>query len=156
MIKLAIIKNGVVDNIILADETWPEEHVILADDSQASIGYAYDGSTIIIPEAPEVFEFVQQYQTITDSATFKNKFIGAEYDRIQDSTHPIIKNIVRRFNTRNYPVDLKDDETVALLSLLVSEGLITQNRSDDLALGTPYDSGTANIQKAVIPQDVTE
>ena len=79
----------------------------------------------------------QTHTFITNAETFKNQFTGAEYDAITSSAQVDIVRIVNRLTTRNGVVNLRAAETVTIMALLVSETLITQERSDIIMVGIP-------------------
>jgi len=132
MSKLALIKDGVVYNVIEARLDWPGEWVEIPEKSPVSIGYTYDGRKFTKPgrSTPathrEDFDSKDLLNEFTPTEAFKAQLAGglvsAQYLLLVHRTKPIGKD------HPGYAVALGD---------FLTAGVITQERHDDLLNGIP-------------------
>ena len=80
----------------------------------------------------------QQYQKVMDSKTFMLLLTRAEMKALQESTNEIIQDTYHLFEMRNGEVNTESDIFQEVMDAAVSAGILTQERADELSLGTPY------------------
>jgi hypothetical protein len=133
--KFAIIQEGQVANIILAESAWVATNAFGAVsidglDPQPGPGWLFDGQNFAPPPMPAVQQpprwndtnLDQRYHWI-DVGPFFDRF-GAKALSITGSTDPQVQGLVTLLLPRKY-VDLKRADLPAMLDMLVSKGLIT-------------------------------
>jgi hypothetical protein len=132
MSKLALVKNGIVENVIRADQSFDPDGIVLADDSPVSVGYTYDGSTftaqIIVPK----------YQTRFTTKDFLSArmVLDTEYDLFFASTNENIMAMQKRFLGRDEMIDVSDEQYTNLIALARSLNIIaTDARAEELLKG---------------------
>jgi hypothetical protein len=137
--KYALVKNGVVENIILADSGFAAtlegyDAVLDCNDSQQchpsiAIGWVYDktnGST-----SPPVYAPINQLTWDNAPAEYWWLDIGTFFDRfgskklaILSSTDVLVQAIIMDVSVRKY-VDLKRADVAQALTLIANKGLLT-------------------------------
>jgi len=132
MSKLALIKNGKVDNVIIADESWPEEHVVLPEGSTVCSGDLYDGTNFSSAPPPET-----RYMTKINAQEFMLLLTREEMKVLKNATDPLVQDTYDLFVTRNGEVNTESDIFKEVMAAAVTAGVLTQERADELSLGKP-------------------
>jgi hypothetical protein len=143
--KFAIIQEGRVANVILADADWAAANApgavnIDALDPQPGPGWLFDGQDFAPPQAPVQApgptwadpSLPASYHWI-DVGPFFDRF-GAKALAITGSTDPQVQGLVTLLLPRKY-VDLKRADLPGMLDLLVSKGVI--NAGDKVVVLNP-------------------
>ena len=137
--KLAIIKNGIVDSIIMAAPEFDPAGIPLSEDSLTKLGDSWDGSTFTAPPQETPPPAVQEYRTEFTSKEFmENLITDDEFDLMVSSTNATVKRIVKRFSMRNKNINVADPQYAGFLDNALADGVIAdQARLDELLLGIP-------------------
>jgi hypothetical protein len=97
---------------------------------QGILGWTYDGENFYPPEPPP------EGETVT-ARHFVFLFTPAERLAIRQSNDPDVKDFVAIWFGLDEPITLKAPTTLLALNLLVSEGLLTAARRDQIKTNTP-------------------
>ena len=146
--KYALIKSNIVENIIVAQSDFIEtirhewDHIIqLDEDSPVGVGWTYDGSKFIKPEAPEVPVVEPEPTFIITRLAFLSRFTDAEAIAIDLASigttveAAAIRRYLNVLNAANF-IDLKDPKTAAGVQALESIGILSEGRAT-VILDTP-------------------
>jgi len=128
--RLAIIENGVVLNVIIANSVMAGS-VLLADNSPVSQGWTYDGTDFTAPVIVDI-----THLTDFDSKILLNEFTSDEAIAAQVAGG----EVQAQFNllgVRTKPISHTDQGYIDALAGFLTTGVITQTRHDDLLLGVP-------------------
>lgn len=129
MTRIALIKNGVVDNVIESDlefaSTLPDYDTVIASEV-AGPGWLYTDGTLVSND-------VEVIGTASPSTplSFLRRFTLAERIDIQQSEDPIVKDAMLMFNVAQ-DVQLDDPDTVAFVHYIANMGIISQARADEI------------------------
>lgn len=128
--RVALIKAGVVENVIEAEEGFViDGFTMLPIDNNESCGpgFTYDGDTFSAP---------QPVPTRTLSPrSFLALFTSQELDAIEDAAHPIARASKRMLYTLTADVELDSPELAVMLEGLRSIGLLTAERVSEILEG---------------------
>lgn len=132
--RCAVVTNGVVTNIILANPDFvPGGGQILAPSATAQIGYTYDGTnfTVVVPPVIPQTEGLT-YQMLT------KLFTAAELTAILTVaiSKPIIITWMLKMASFGPMISLTDPQVTTALNYLVAQGLITPARQTAILAGT--------------------
>ena len=129
--EYALIKNGQVENVIVADETFVQmiasewDHIERIDTPAeralgVGIGWAWDGSNFVAPPTPPAPEPEppKPYATFIDIGPFYDRF-GAAKMAVLTSTDPGVKAIIADLNIRKW-VDLARPDVAQALQYVGS------------------------------------
>lgn len=124
--RVAIIKNGVVTNVIISN-TIPENGVDITN-KHVGIGYTYENNNFVAPvvEAPAP-------NTILSRFAFRNLFTLAEKQTIyaEADTNIIVKIFLDEITVAEN-VDLANEATIVGVNYLESQGLIAAGRAAEI------------------------
>jgi hypothetical protein len=128
--KYAIIENGIVSNVVMADDGWTApagvQAVKASDD--VGIGYAYADGAFTPPAAPT--PPAPPALTIYSTLDYFSKFTDAEYQAVR--TGPVaIQRGLDMLIAAQY-VDVTDPRVTEYLSALVTGGIINDARKAEL------------------------
>lgn len=122
----ALIENGVVVNVIIADASHTGS-VAIPDDVPAGIGWLYDGQTFTAPPPPparrksytvaQFIEALTRPEALAFLATMK--------------TDPLLEMWYELAKARGV-IDFNDTDTLTNAPYLVQAGVVTQSRLDEL------------------------
>jgi len=130
--RIAVVENGLVDNIIVADDITllPDGpmYVQLNENSNAEIGATYDGELFVNKklEINEASSFISKVQ-------FLDKFTFEELVAIEtaaESSAPI--RVIKQYLDAAAQIDMKSNNTVQFIAAVNSANLITSDRADTI------------------------
>jgi len=130
--NIALINNGIVDNIIVATLEFAEqlgyEQVVDVTDISCSIGWLYDGSTLSEPPAPEPIKI-----TILTPYEFLKRFTSEERKAIKAATltNPDVDDLWTMFTVAQ-DIDLKNQDTINGVNALESLGILAEGRAVEI------------------------
>lgn len=133
MSRIAQIKDGVVVNVIEAELEWAQEYASAGFDDVvpaggAGPGWTWGGETFTAPPGPEPEPLPVGGMT---SLAFTRRFTLAERISIRQSTDPIVVDGMAMLEVAE-EIKLDDPDTVALIGYFVTQGLLTQERADEI------------------------
>lgn len=130
VMKIAVINEGTVANIILAD-TVPDNGVDITGQRGISVGDLYDGTSFSKPAEAQP----EEPGTLTKLA-FRKRFTTAEKTAIYNAakTDVLIQVFLDDVNAAE-SIDTTDADTVAGIGYLQANGLLTAERASAI-LGT--------------------
>jgi len=132
--NIALINNGIVDNIIVAELDFAEqlgfEQVIDVTDIFCSIGWLYDGSNFTEPKQPEVEPFKTSILTPYE---FLKRFTSEERKAIKAATltNPDVDDLWTMFTVAQN-IDLKNEDTINGVNALESLGILAKGRAAEI------------------------
>lgn len=134
---LAIIENGVVANVILAD-SWPSGIDITDITPRPGPGWLYDGQVFTAPEPVEPVVQTTPYMT---HIGFLLRMTPQERTAVRAATasDPILDDAMFLFNSAQR-IDVTLPETQMLVGYLAQSGLIAPERVPELLAPIPIDS----------------
>ena len=121
--KYAQIENGTVVGLYPIMQVF---EVIECPD-EVQLGWIYDGEGFAISEAPE-------RKTWPDGEKFLREFNFNEIAAIATSQNPIISAIRMLITARKGEVWSDDPEIIDGMNLLIQDGIISQQRADEILL----------------------
>ena len=130
--NIALINNGIVDNIIVATLEFAQQlgyqQVVDVTDIYCSIGWLYDGSTLSEPPAPEPIKI-----TILTPYEFLKRFTSEERKAIKAATltNPDVDDLWTMFTVAQ-DIDLKNQDTINGVNALESLGILAQGRANEI------------------------
>ena len=77
------------------------------------------------------------HRTVMDADSFKLLLTADEFDKMRGSRDPIVSNAYHRLINRNAEVDTESNAFDSVMSAAVDSGDLTQERTNELALGVP-------------------
>lgn len=128
--KYATIKNGKVVGVsYLSGEVNKPDMLLIDDDTDVEAGYLYDGSSFIAPTPAT-------HRTNLTRLEFRNLFSLAEKQALYEAakTSVDVQIYIDDLNAAQY-VETTDQATSEGLNALVSAGILTQSRCDEILLG---------------------
>jgi len=132
--KIALINNGIVENIIAAELDFAEqlgfEQVIDVTDIFCSIGWLYDGSTFTEPKQPEVEPFKTPILTPYE---FLKRFTSEERKAIKAATliNPDVDDLWTMFIVAK-DIDLRNTDTTEGVNALEGAGILAIGRAAEI------------------------
>ena len=130
--NIALINNGIVENIIVADLEFAEqlgyEQVIDVTDVFCSIGWLYDGTTFSEPPTPEPIKI-----TILTPYEFLKRFTSEERKAIKAATltNPDVDDLWTMFTVAQ-DIDLRNTDTINGVDALESLGILAEGRAAEI------------------------
>ncbi len=139
MPSFALIKNNIVENVIVADQefattlTSQYDHVIDVSDGRAGIGAEYDGTDFVTPPAPEPTPDPEPTPKQYTQLEYQSLFTLAELVAVEVAagTDPTLRVLQRMQQAATY-ISLADPRTLQGMQYLVSAGILTQARYDEI------------------------
>lgn len=130
--QYALIKNGIVENIIIADEMFISnltdyDYIVEISEQRVMIGSTYNGEVFTDPGNEQVVE------TRMTKLQFQLRFTFEELVAIEAAaeTSAAIRVLQRQQQVAEY-IDLADPNTQLGIMYLVSAGLLTQERGTEI------------------------
>jgi len=129
--KIALINNRIVDNIIAADLEFAEqlgyEQVVDVTDISCSIGWLYDGTTFTEPKQPEVEPIKNPILTPYE---FLKRFTSEERKAIKAATltNPDVDDLWTMFTVAQN-IDIRNTDTIDGVNALESAGILAIGRA---------------------------
>lgn len=120
--RLAKIKNGLVTDLIVAEELIDGFEEV---DSSVGIGWEKQGNAFVDIRPIEVVR-----KTIFSKFTFKKLFTNAEWVAIKQSADPIVEDFVETFQIADY-IDVDHEDLVAALEYL-EQSILASGRADEI------------------------
>ena len=125
--RRAIVESGNVVRVVVGGA----EGIELPEGSPVGPGWTYNGSEFSYAE-PE-----RRYIKVTDAETFKKILTRSEFLGFARSANPVLSDTADLFKLRNGEVDVESEIFSAVMAAAVSDGVLTQERADELSLGIP-------------------
>jgi hypothetical protein len=127
--RYVIVKNGTVDNVVIADGPLETDGSwICVDNANPSPGpgWSYDGENFAPPVVPAVPNIITKLAMI-------DRFTEAEYEGVLTAakTDVQVQGWLDRFNVSSQ-INLDDSRTIDGINLLVSKNLLTQERGQEI------------------------
>lgn len=122
--RFAVINQGVVENIVVAQAALSEVMVALDGlEVQPDRGWSWDGETFAPPPAPPAPDYGTR---ITPLAYLSRVGLEAEVAiEVAAESDPVVRVLLRRVTTARY-IDLTHPDTLQGMAVLVGKGLLTQ------------------------------
>ncbi len=127
--RIALIRNGIVENVIEADmdfaQTLGFDAAVEDTDTAVGIGWGYMNGAFVAPPAPPV----ETPAPVTNMSRldFLKRFTSDERIAIRASTDPVILDAQEMLGLAEF-IDVSDPYTVQYVNYLASNGFITQDR----------------------------
>lgn len=146
---VAIIENGIVANVIVADE-WPAGVRIEHLDPRPGIGWAYDGETFTAPAPEPEPELPPMPRRITRLALLNRitmpEHVAIELASIHNPAAPVdqhimaatLRKMMQLVNAANW-IDLDRPDTRALVTQIEQFGLLAPGRALEILDGAITD-----------------
>jgi hypothetical protein len=137
--KYALIKNSLVENIIVADSDFISsimgdyDSIIDVDEINAFIGQEYTDGQFIVPEVVVPIDPIVPPKTIFTKLEFRNRFTFAELVAIEESavTDAGVRVLKDNLAIADH-IDITRADTIGGVNYLVSKNLLTQERSVEI------------------------
>jgi len=121
--KLAKIENGIVTDVIVAEELIDGFEEI---DSSVGIGWEKQGNAFVdirpVPEPPR--------KTIYSKFTFKKQFTNAEWQAAKASEDPVIQDFIETFQIADY-IDVDHENLIAALEYM-EQSILAEGRANEI------------------------
>lgn len=129
MKNYAIIENGIVTNIVVADENWdPTGMQVVAETTGCVIGATYVNGVFTPPAQPELP--TPAPQTVFSTLNYFTRFTDAEYAAARGGPMAIQRGLDMLIAAQY--VDVTDPRVAEYLSALVTAGIINDARKTEL------------------------
>ena len=126
----AVIQNGVVENVILTQESFVIAGKTLVEcDNTVSRGDTFDGNSFSRPTP------IQVPKTQFAPFDFLGLFTSVELVQILSSTDPVVMVAVAHVQTIITVVNLTAPETIQLIGYFATVGLLTSDRAAQVLAG---------------------
>lgn len=139
----ALIENGIVTNVVVAPEGWPNGVNVTTLTPRPSIGWTFDGETFAPPEEAPAEPATTPYMT---HFGFLARLSPQERTAIRRATanDPILDDAMFLFNSAER-IDVTLAETQQLVGYLALQGYIKPERVPELLAPIPLDSPHAKV-----------
>lgn len=130
----AIVENDVIINTVVADVSYDNPSAVnITDlDPRPGIGWVLDQGVFVDPDPQPEPEPRQSIRSTTYPAQdFLRNFTVTERNGIFSSTNVVIVDFLNMLQFSKV-VDITDNYTINFMNTLVSEGIITQTRYDEI------------------------